>query len=62
MAEADGTVTLQHYININNADTRPMVLVSKLTEGRLGDVQLLEGQTFVLSSFPPEQPLTPQVY
>lgn len=55
MAEADGTVTLHYYISINNADTRPMVLVSKLTEGRFGDIQLLESQAFVLSSFPPDQ-------
>lgn len=55
MAEADGTVTLHYYISINNADTRPMVLVSKLTERRFGSVLFLEGQAFILSSFPPEQ-------
>lgn len=55
MAEADGTVSLRYYISINNADTGPMVLVSKLTEGRFGDVLLWKGQAFLLSSFPPEQ-------
>lgn len=55
IAEADGTVTLHYYIGIINADTRPMVPVSKLTEGRFGNVPLWKGQAFVLSSFPPEE-------
>lgn len=48
-------ITLCYYISINNADTRPMAVVSKLTEGRFGIAWLLEGRAFVLSSLPPEQ-------